>query len=288
MSVYKNFAVAGAGTIGRPILEEFLKAKAAGKVDRVVILTRSATGTEDLVAKGAESIVVDYTSPSSLQSALKGIDVVISTLGGFALSAQEPLGDAAKAAGVKLFVPSEFGGDTSSRTDGFYGIKAAQRARLTEIGLPWAFFATGPFADWIWYQPVLGLEIPTGKVEVLGTGNGLVTLTSRKDIARYVVHVLTTLPPSKFANRAIRVEGQRISVNGVLEDYQKRTGKKLDITYVPLEVVRERAKDPNDFRSWLGLVLEEDGTVGKEEEVNVDWPEFNPESVVDAILSYKP
>jgi hypothetical protein len=41
MSGYKNFAVAGAGVLGAIIVEELLKAKSEGKVDKIVVLTRS-------------------------------------------------------------------------------------------------------------------------------------------------------------------------------------------------------------------------------------------------------
>lgn len=56
---------------------------------------------------------VDYGSEDSLKEALSGVEVVISTLsqGGFAF--QTPLFEAAKAAGVKLAVPSEFGNHTT-------------------------------------------------------------------------------------------------------------------------------------------------------------------------------
>ena len=40
MSVYKSFAIAGVGSIGIYLADEFLKAKSAGTVDEVVLLTR--------------------------------------------------------------------------------------------------------------------------------------------------------------------------------------------------------------------------------------------------------
>jgi pyrroline-5-carboxylate reductase len=40
MSGYKNFAIVGAGTIGNFIIHQFLKDKAAGTVNEVVVLTR--------------------------------------------------------------------------------------------------------------------------------------------------------------------------------------------------------------------------------------------------------
>ncbi|KZO98446.1 NAD-P-binding protein [Calocera viscosa TUFC12733] len=289
MSGYKTFAVAGAGAIGSIIVDELLKEKAAGKVDKVVVLTRSAAGNDALLAQGAEPIVVDYDSPPSLQSALHGIDVVISTVITTALNVQEPLGDAAKAAGVKLFVPSEFGGDTRQHTEGPYALKAIQRRRLGQIGLPWAAFVTGPFADAIFYVPHLGFDIANGKIEVGGTGDSLASFTSRRDIARYVVHVLTSLPASKLHNHEFRVEGERTTVNRVLAGYEARTGKKLDITHIPLDALKERGKGlPFNIQYFIASILELGGTNGPEDEMNVEWPDFKPQTVVEAILSYKP
>jgi hypothetical protein len=69
------------------------------------------------------------------------------------MTLQGDLAKAAKTAGVKLFVPSEFGGDMDGRNDGIFGLKNAQRQALTEIGMPWTAFWTGPFGDWFFLQP---------------------------------------------------------------------------------------------------------------------------------------
>ena len=94
--------------------------------------------------------MVDYSSPSSLQSALSGVDVVISTVGAAALGLQDTIASSAKAAGVKLFVPSEFGNPTEGATTGPLGIKNALRKKLKEeIKLPYTAFFTGPFTDYL-------------------------------------------------------------------------------------------------------------------------------------------
>jgi len=211
---------------------------------------------------------------------------VISTLAIKALSLQSPLGDAAKAAGVKLFILSEFGGDTQGKTDGVFAVKNAQREHLERIGLPWAAFFTGPFADRIFYLSALGLDVRTGKVEVGGSGDSLISFTSRSDIARYVVHVLLNLPPGKLHNRVFKIESERTTINRVLAEYQQHTGKKLEITHIPLEQVEHAAK-AGDFKAFFQLGWEKEGTYGSEEEMNVDWPEFHPQTVLEAMLSYK-
>jgi hypothetical protein len=43
MSGFKNFAIAGLGTVGSYIARELLKLKDEGKVDNVTILTRSVS-----------------------------------------------------------------------------------------------------------------------------------------------------------------------------------------------------------------------------------------------------
>ena len=102
------------------------------------------------VGTGAKLITVDYSNKESIKKALAGVDVVISTLAGAALNLQPGIAEAAKEAGVKLFVPSEFGGQTEGATEGLYGAKARIQERLKAISIPYAIFHTGPWADLIW------------------------------------------------------------------------------------------------------------------------------------------
>jgi uncharacterized protein YbjT (DUF2867 family) len=95
-------------------------------------------------------VTVDYSNKESIKKALTGVDVVISTLPGTALDVQPGIAEAAKEAGVKLFVPSEFGGPTEGATEGLFGSKANIQERLKAIGIPYALFYTGPFADFLW------------------------------------------------------------------------------------------------------------------------------------------
>ena len=78
------------------------------------------------------------------------MDVVISTVPDAALDVQSGIAEAAKEAGVKLFVPSEFGGPTEGATEGLFGTKAKIHEQLKAIGIPYTLFYTGPFADFIW------------------------------------------------------------------------------------------------------------------------------------------
>jgi bisphosphoglycerate-independent phosphoglycerate mutase (AlkP superfamily) len=167
---------------------------------------------------------VDYSKPASIKSALSGVDVVISTISAvFSLDVQEKIAEAAKEVGVKLFIPSDFG----NATEGMFREKAAFRTQLKKLGVPYAVFYAGEFADYIWEpcvcrllflfsyvevettdQRFLDLDVKGGKVKVAGDGNKVISFTSRTDTARYLSYVLTRLPPDQLKNRPFFIEGE--------------------------------------------------------------------------------
>ena len=67
-----------------------------------------------------------------------------------ALGLQAGIAEAAKEVGVKLFIPSEFGGPTEGATEGLFGAKASVQDKLKAVGIPYALVYTGAYADIIW------------------------------------------------------------------------------------------------------------------------------------------
>jgi uncharacterized protein YbjT (DUF2867 family) len=113
---FRTVTIAGAtGNFGYPCAEAFLNDGSY----RVKILVRTKPNNENkkadlLASKGAEVIHVDYTQPRALVEALKGTDVLVSFLSSYDpvnnyYVIQSPLLTAAKEAGVKRFIPAEFG-----------------------------------------------------------------------------------------------------------------------------------------------------------------------------------
>ncbi|KAL5536931.1 hypothetical protein ACEPAF_754 [Sanghuangporus sanghuang] len=291
MSGYKTFAVAGAGGLGRFVVEALLAKKNEGTISSVSILSRSSSGHDDLVAKGAKVVVVDYSSSSSIKSAVTGVDVVVSTLSGSPLGPQLGLATGAKAAGVKLFVPSEFGNATDGATEGFWGEKDAFKKKLkNEIHLPYAAFYTGGFADFLFQKglaEVVGFDFTNGKITVPGEGTSPISWTTRRDIGRFVAHVLTQLPKEKLEWRIFRIEGDRTSFNQIIEDYKARSGKNVSVAHRPRSELEEKlTKDPSD--GFTAVLLSWDkgqGASGKPEELaNSEFPQWKPKKVIDVIL----
>lgn len=130
----------------------------------------STENGKELVAAGVKLETVNYDEPSTVESALRGVDVVVSTLSGPGIPVQSKLIDAAKKVGVKLFVPryvlatagrlstmfltlgifSEFGNDVGpvDSSSPLYGKKLI-RNDLKEKNVPYLLIVTGPFANWI-------------------------------------------------------------------------------------------------------------------------------------------
>ncbi|TFY81443.1 hypothetical protein EWM64_g2578 [Hericium alpestre] len=135
-------------------------------------------------------------------------------------------------------------------------------------------------------QALLGFDLANGKASYGADGNALITFTSRHDIARFLAHIVTTLPAEKLYWSTFRIEGDRISFNEILRQYQEKTDKKVDVTLRSTEELEAALKvNAYDIFSALHLAWARgEGIVGKPEEVsNGMWPEWNPKKVIELI-----
>jgi len=280
-----NFAVVGAGAIGAWIIDELLKYKSDGKVNTLRILSRSETVKStkpEWFSKGVEFVQVDYTDEATLVGAFEGVDVVFSTISAEVVEQQETLGKVAKAAGVKLFVPSEYGIDTEIATpDRVFLAKKRFSEFLKSIDLPYVKIFTGLWTDFC-ITPSWGWELDEGKVTINGNGDSPLSFVHRTDIARYVAYVFTHKPASELAWKTLRIQAELTTFNKIAADYEAKTGKKLEITRTSREVLAERASE-GDLKSFLFQEWDlHGGTVGSPL-TNDLFPGWNPKSVVDAI-----
>ena len=131
----------------------------------MVVITRPNSSSTKTLPAGAKVISVQLTDVSALVAAFTehNIEVVVSTVAYAAIEvsrvicsvplsdavvqSQHLLGDAAKQAGVKLFLPSEFGFSTIGVEAGELGIKSKFGTYLEKIGLPYLrIFVSCPFS----------------------------------------------------------------------------------------------------------------------------------------------
>ncbi|CAK5278392.1 unnamed protein product, partial [Mycena citricolor] len=155
--------------------------------------------------------VPSYDDVSAVTAALKShnVDVIVSTLSIEAISVQVPLIDAAKQAGIKLFVPSEFAAPSDGHTGPEFGEKNKIIAKLQSVGLPFLRIYNGVFTEFLTW--VVNFDPAAKKLYVIGKSSGIVSTTSIRDVAGYVAHILTHQTTSALENQILRIEGDRIS-----------------------------------------------------------------------------
>ncbi|ORY58674.1 hypothetical protein BCR35DRAFT_326838 [Leucosporidium creatinivorum] len=277
---YTTFALAGAGGLGSYIAEHL----AAAPGTTVKVLSRTS---DKQVPKGAELKVVDYDSEDSLVEALKGVEVVISTLNGAGFAAQPALAKAAaKVGGVKLFVPSEFGNPTAHLTDGPLFGKTQFQQLLKSLGFDVLLVHPGPFLDTV-YNPHVGFDWNTGTVNIIGKGDNPIPLTTRNDIGRFLAHALTTFPASDLANKTYHLQGDVLSFNGAVALYEAtHPGKKITVDYTSREETEEYIKEHPGLASvlqYLRLSWDVEAAPREEETANGLWREWNPTKAREVI-----
>lgn len=263
----KNVAVAGAtGNLGVPIVEELVK---AGFV--VTVLSRSASTTPPAGVKEVKG--VDYQSVDSLKAALVGQDAVVSTLGSLAIGDQKPLVDAAVAAGIKRFVPSEFGVNTrkaggalGSLLGGKVAIAdyLAEKAKASGGAFTWTGISNGLFFDWGVDRGLFGFDLKTKTATIYDSGNEPTQTSSLHYVGRVVAAVLKQADAhfgtaaDKSANQYLEVASFTPSQNDILRILEAETGsawttKKVETA--PLQTLGEQKLAKGDFSAFIDLLL---------------------------------
>ncbi|KAF4481666.1 isoflavone reductase family [Fusarium agapanthi] len=143
----------------------------------------------------------------SLSKVFEGKDAVISLLPILSLEAQAIAIEAAIAAGVKRFIPSEYGSDSTSRWAPFEAKKKyLDYPKSREDAISWTGLITGPFFDWV--------------------GRALVAILANT---------------AKTANKLVSVESFTTTQSEALAVLEKATGTEWARTEIPVEEMRAEA-----------------------------------------------
>jgi len=276
MSGFTSFVVAGAGLLGKQVATEL----AAQPNTTVTVLTRKGSAPKDF-PKNVKTAAVDYEDAVELETAIKGHEVVISTLAGPGLAAQPALAKAAKAAGVKHFVPSEFGAATNNLTGGMLFRKKQFQNVLDSLDLPYTLVFIGLFPEYC-LVPAYGFDWNSGKVSYPDPGTAPISWTNTSDIAYFLAKYLThTTTPKKI----VRLEGDRKSFAEVVEIYRRiHPSRELEVAVKKQSEYEARLEsNPVDFVAFLLLaVTAGHGAIGEAE----SWAERKPTTVEDILANF--
>lgn len=215
MSAIKNVALIGAaGGLGPTVLNKVV----ASGVFTVTVLRRE--GSKSAYPAGITVVDVDFESPDALKAALAGQDAVISLVGVPGLAAQTQVIDAAIAAGVKRFIPSDFGSDLDNplaRKLPVFAHKVqvadylAEKSR--ETALTYTLVSNAAFLDWGLERHFL-LNTADYKPALYDGGNTIFSATTLDSVGDAVVSILKH--PEETKNRRVYIENIKISQNRLL------------------------------------------------------------------------
>lgn len=252
MASSPTVALAGAtGGLGPAILKELL-----ANNFRVTLLTRKGSSSAAGVEKSEllQITEIDYSDVEELTRVLRDIDVVVSTVGNPGLGNQIPLIDAAVAAGVKRFIPSEFGADPeheSNKPLPFYVRKLRildylKHKAAENTGFSYTRVTTHAFLDWGITEGFL-LDPRAHKITIYNGGNTRFSVTTLWTIARAIVAIANNLDATK--NRAVYVHDAAITQNQLLRYAKEADGINWTIEEVDTKKLLrdslEEVKKPN-------------------------------------------
>lgn len=193
----------------------------------VTVIKRSSSAATFPASVGVKS--ADLSSKDSVAAALEGIDAVVSTVGHEGIPGQQILIEAAVAASVKRFIPSEFGSDIvnpknrSLLQSPFFKSKnriyeQLRQASADNSSFTYTSVCCGPFLDWGLEMNFL-LNWKESKPKLFDGGNSVFSTTSLDSIGQAVVGVLNH--PEETKNRAVYIKDVDISQKRLLEIAKK-------------------------------------------------------------------
>jgi putative NADH-flavin reductase len=258
MSIKNVAVIGGGGNLGPAIVQALLDAKF-----NVTILSRPES--EKTFPSAAPVLKIDYTSAEALAEAFKGQDAVVSVIAGPGIPLQPSIIDAAVKAGVKRFIPSEFGVNTRSldRDSGAAKILAGKIKSVDHLeavaaanpNFTWTGLATSLFFDWGLKVGSLGYKAADKTVTIVDSGDEPFTGTNLPTIGLAVVSVLQHLPET--ANKYLDISSFKTTQNEILSIFEHETGSKWTVTKVKSEDVLKEGNEKlakGDFSSFINFL----------------------------------
>ncbi|EHK26740.1 uncharacterized protein TRIVIDRAFT_137438, partial [Trichoderma virens Gv29-8] len=229
----KNVMLVGAGgNLGTHVLQSLIEAKF-----NVSVMSRASS--KAAFPENVRVYKTDY-SESSLISALEGHDAVVSTIGGSGLKEQQKIIDAAIIAGVKRFIPSEYGIDIchpkALEIVPFFNQKEQINTYLKSKesqGITWTSIATGPFLDWGLGAGLFGFDLKNRAATFVDQGTQPFSTTILPTIGKAIASVL--IHSSDTANKRIFIHSFRTTQHQLLQILERQTGTPWKVNYVPAD-----------------------------------------------------
>ncbi|OQV11222.1 hypothetical protein CLAIMM_15085 [Cladophialophora immunda] len=256
---FKNIAVIGGGGNLSPAVVNALAQSSHGY--RISVVSRESSTYR--APAGVIQLKTDY-SHKSLVGIFQGQDVVVSTIAGHALLEQIQIVDAAIEAGVKRFIPSEFGSDTSNEVGlqlfSFWNQKDQVRKYLDEKKnqMEWTAIFNGFFFDWGVKVGFIPFDTATKTATIYPKYKDVTFSVSTLDmVGLAVAQALSPAIAPKTRNKIVYVRTFTSSMGQLLEKFEEMTGEIWTVNEVDLDMEAKRAYEKLELGDYseVGTVI---------------------------------
>ena len=272
-----NVLVVGLGIVGKAVLDGLLAPANKNRATAYALVrpstshdTAKSTLVDTYTQRGVHILEGDLNDDIATLThtlATAHIHTIVSTVGFGQYLSQLRLLDAAKAANVRHFFPSDYGFDTplvgsGTTLDGMLAPKLTVQRAVMDSGLDYTVVCTGAFTETTLGSPLFGVDLKASVITAPGIFNNMMQFTSIIDIAHNVAHAV--LNPSVSRNSSIYL-GEPLSYQQVADtiDTVSTTPlvRRVRTTEQALAILRDT---PSDYASRFIPVIDA--------QKGVSWP----------------
>ncbi|WXF88384.1 aromatic alcohol reductase [Pseudomonas syringae pv. atrofaciens] len=245
-NVKQRILVIGAGELGLAVLRGLVEKAGAHGLSVAVLLRQSSLSTqtpakrveiEEVRALGIAIETADLAdladaTVDELAAVMARYDTVISCVG-FAAGrgTQRKLTDAALKAGIKRYLPWQFGVDydligRGSPQDLFDEQLDVREKLRAQQRTEWVIVSTGMFTSFL-FEPAFGVvDLQGGRINALGSLDTAVTVTTAQDIGRLTAAIVMHEP--RIVNQVVYTAGDTLTYAGLADVVERVTGRDIE------------------------------------------------------------
>ncbi|KAI8627076.1 NmrA-like family protein [Xylariaceae sp. FL1651] len=278
MARFTNILIIGAtGSIGSVVLDAFQKDTSFN----LTLLQR--TSSKSRLPSHLKVITIADSYPlEELTAAFKGQDVIVNCMTSLSSLEQFRMVDAAIAAGVQRYVPSEYGlnlsrPDAQALNSVFGGkgkIQQYLRAKADDGLIEWMSISCGMWLKWSMANEFLGMHVKEQRFVIWDDGNGYFSCSTEENTAAGLLQALKT--PEQTKNQSVFLSDFAITQEQLLDALERVQGVQYKVETVDSEKFiaekQEAVRQGDEFATFAlietGFVtgrygghLEKEGTI---------------------------
>ncbi|KAI0127073.1 isoflavone reductase [Xylariales sp. AK1849] len=263
----KVLVISATGKTGKSVVEGLLSSST--KYDILALTRESSLGNpvlQEFRDRGVKIATTRLLGPrQDLVDLLTGIEVVISCIFALNLDDQLPLITAAKEAGVKRFVPCNFGTPAPRGVMTLLDHKEDILAAVQRAYLPYTVIDVG------WWSQAVVPAVPSERTkqwispffkDIPGDGTARVAFTDLPDVGTYVAKIIED---PRTLNQKVFAYTEVLTSNEVVDLMSEVSGEKATATYRPADEIHRSveaakeilSKDPNNQQVTMDLFINE-------------------------------